>query len=477
MNDRPPRYHPPTTPDPAQSPPLRRREQGRSSPQSTATPETTFQATLQAAAPSGPTVASALPRQPFGVTFYYGWVIVACAFATMAIGVNARTAFSLLYPALLAEFGWARGETAGAFAVGFIFSAFLGPIIGMTLNRFGPRLIMPIGSVMMAAGFVGTTYVTEPWMLYPTFGMLVVGGSTILGYIGHSATLPLWFQRRRGLAVGLAFSGVGVGAMTLMPFAAHIIQTQGWREACWTIAVIVVGLLVPLNLIAQRRRPADLGLLPDGDMAPPAGAKARIKEPDGPTVAQALAMPAFWFLALSTFAMLWTWYSIQVHQTQYLLDIGFSADMGALALAAVSALGVIGQINGGWMADRLGREGAWTIGCAGFALCYVLLIIMSNAPSMLLLWLMIIAQGFFGYGLTAVFASAPADLFQGRNYSSIFGVLSVSAALGGGAGPFFTGLLYDLDGNYTRAFTLAIIWSAVSIAAMWLAAPRRARRR
>ena len=405
-------------------------------------------------------------------------MIVACAFATMAVGVNARTAFSLLFPALLDEFGWERGETSGAFAVGFLVAALLGPVTGMALNRFGPRIVMPAGSLMMAAGFVGTTYVTEPWMLYPTFGVMVIGGSTILGYIGHSASLPLWFQKRRGLAVGLAFSGVGVGAVTLLPLAAWIIEAQGWRDACWTIAAIVLLLLAPLNLIVQRRRPEDMGLLPDGaaEAADPAGRAAAAQAAEGPTLGQAVARPAFWFFALAAFGMLWNWYAVQVHQTQFLLDVGFTPEVATLALALVAAAGVLGQINGGWMADRLGRETAWTIGCLGFVLCYACLIALRYEPSPLLLWAMVATQGLIGYGLTAVFASAPADMFQGRHYSTIFGFLSVFSSLGGGVGPFVTGWLHDVDGNYERAFGLAILWSLLSIAAMWVAAPRRARR-
>jgi len=407
---------------------------------------------------------------------YYGWIIVACAFATLAIGVNARTAFSLLYPEILAEFGWSRGETAGAFSMGFVFAAGMGPLVGLSLNKFGPRIVMPTGSLMMALGLVGTTYISAPWMLYVTFGVLVVGASTILGYIGHAATLPMWFQRRRGLAVGLAFSGAGVGALLLIPLGG-VIQSLGWREACWAIALVVIGLLAPLNLIAQRRRPEDMGLLPDGDTAAPLAAGAQPKPLGGPTLAQAMAMPSFWFIAIAAFGMLWSWYAVQVHQTQYLIDIGFNANMATLGLAAVATFGIAGQINGGWMADKIGREGAWTIGCFGFAACYAILILMREAPSIPLFWLMIAAQGLLGYGLTAVFASAPADLFQGKNYSTIFGVLSVAASLGGGAGPYFTGLLHDIFGNYETAFLVCIGWSVISVIAIWIAAPRRARRR
>lgn len=418
-------------------------------------------------------------RPPFGLPFYYGWAIVACAFATMAVGVNARTAFSLLYPAILDEFGWARGETAGAFAIGFVCAAFLGPIVGLMLNRFGPRVVMPAGSLMMSGGFVSMTFVTEPWMLYPTFGVLVIGGSTILGYIGHGATLPLWFQRRRGLAVGIAFAGVGIGAVTMLPLSAWIIETLGWRNACWTIAALVFGLLAPLNLIVQRRRPQDIGLQPDGAPEPPPAPAGTMSAPsdEGPTLGQALARPAFWFFALAAFGMLYNWYAVQVHQTQYLLDIGFDVDTATLALALVSLCGVAGQINGGWLADRVGREGAWTVGCLGFVACYVFLILMRESPSVTLLWAMVAVQGLIGYGLTAVFAAAPADMFQGRNYSTIFGVLSVFSSLGGGAGPYFTGLLHDLYGSYEGAFMVAIGWALVSIVAMWLAAPRRSRQR
>ena len=457
MSDAPVRYWPPPRPGPA-------RTSAAGRPRTDQKPQT---ATVEAS------------RQPFGLPFYYGWVIVACAFATMAVGVNARTAFSLLYPAILAEFGWSRGETAGAFSMGFLFASLMGPMVGVLLSRHGPRLIMPAGSAMMAGGFAATTLVTEPWMLYLTFGVLVLGGSTILGYIGHSATLPLWFQRRRGLAVGIAFAGVGVGAVTLLPLAADIIATLGWRKACWTIAGIVFFMLAPLNLIAQRRRPADLGLLPDGDAVKTdaAGLRQSVEQPDGPTLREALRTAAFWFLALAAFAMLWNWYAVQVHQTQYLLDVGFDADTAALALALVSAAGVLGQINGGWLADRIGREGAWTIGVFGFAACYGFLILLAAGPDPVLLWAMVLAQGLVGYGVTAVFASAPADLFQGRNYSTIFGVLSVFSTLGGAAGPYFSGLLYDLNGAYREAFLVAIAWCGVSIAAMWLAAPRRARRK
>src|SRR5713226_1990021 len=109
--------------------------------------------------------------------FFYGWFIVAVAFVTMGIGVNTRTAFSLMFPPILDEFGWARGLTAGAFSFGFLISAFLGPVLGRLMDRRGPRAVMLLGVAMVGAGLGLAPLVTTPWHLY-----LMVASQGVLGY-------------------------------------------------------------------------------------------------------------------------------------------------------------------------------------------------------------------------------------------------------------------------------------------------------
>ena len=122
---------------------------------------------------------SDLPKTPWQarIPFFYGWVIVAVSFVTLAFGVNARTAFSLLFPPLLDDFGWDRGLTAGAFSVGFFASTLYAPFSGMLMDRFGPRFVLSLGTVLVSAGMAGAVYISEPWHLYLTLGILVVGGS------------------------------------------------------------------------------------------------------------------------------------------------------------------------------------------------------------------------------------------------------------------------------------------------------------
>src|ERR671927_1381309 len=94
---------------------------------------------------------------------FYGWVIVAVVFVTMGIGVNARTAFSLLFPPILAEFRWDRGVTAGAFSFGFVVSGIMSPLIGRLMDRFGPRGVMELGVVLMGGGMLLAPLTSQPW--------------------------------------------------------------------------------------------------------------------------------------------------------------------------------------------------------------------------------------------------------------------------------------------------------------------------
>jgi len=420
-------------------------------------------------------------RRPFARPFY-GWSIIAVAFVTMGIGVNARTAFSLFFPPILDEFGWPRGLTADAFSFGFLVSAFLGPVLGRLMDRRGPRAVMLLGVAMVGAGLGLAPLVQAPWHLYLTLGVLVGGGTVCLGYTGHALFLPNWFVRRRGLAIGIAFSGVGVGAIIILPWLQRLIAGAGWRTACLAMAALVVATLAPLNLLT-RRRPEDVGLLPDGDVAPTDTTRGRhlsnVVDDDWAsvdwTLARAMRTGRFWWVVVGFVGGLFAWYAVQVHQTKYLIEIGFTPARAAGALGLVGFTGIVGQIALGHLSDRVGREWVWTLACVGFVLSYALLLAMREHPTPALLYLMVGAQGVLGYGLASVFGAIPAELFQGKHYGTIFGTLSLASIVGGAIGPWVAGALYDRTGSYVLAFWLAIGASVMSAVAMWLAAPRKVR--
>jgi MFS family permease len=415
--------------------------------------------------------------------FYYGWLIVGIAFVTMAIGVTARTAFSLLMPPLISEFGWDRGLAAGAFSFGFLVSAVLSPIVGRVIDAWGPRIVILTGVLLTTAGLCLAPLIERPWHLYATLGFLVGGGANMMTYTVHSQFLPNWFVRRRGLAISIAFSGAGAGAIALLPWLQSIILTRGWRSSCWTIGLLVLLVVAPLNLLV-RKRPEDIGLLPDGDaLLPSAADKRQVSNIADPawvaiewTLTRAMRTTRFWLIVLGYFCALFAWYAVQVHQTKYLTEIGFTPLLAAWALGLVSVAGIPGQIILGNLSDRIGREWVWTAGCAGFAVCYGALIALERAPSHTLLYLMVLSQGFLGYALTSVMGPIVAEIFEGPHYGSIFGTVAVALIGGGAAGPWVTGVIHDATGSYRLAFVLAIACCLTSAVAVWIAAPRKVRR-
>jgi MFS family permease len=413
--------------------------------------------------------------------FFYGWVIVVVTFVTMAIGVNARTAFSLFFPPIIDEFGWERGVTAGAFSFGFLVSGAVSPLIGRLMDRAGPRAVMEFGVALMGGGLLLAPLTKEPWHLYVTIGVMVGAGSVCLGYSGQSLFLPNWFNRRRGLAMGLAFAGVGIGSVTLLPWVQFMIEQTGWRTACTTMGILVLVVLAPINLLL-RKRPEDIGLEPDGDATPSASSAKQLTNIVDPawvsidwTLGRAIRTSRFWWIALGYFGGLYIWYAVQVHQTKYLLDIGFSPGVAVWALGAVSLLGIPGQIWLGHLSDRFGREWIWTAGCLGFAICFAALIALKPFPTLFLVYLMVLAQGALGYGLTSIMGAVVLEIFQGKHYGSIFGSIMLAALAGGAAGPWVTGFLHDLSGSYTTAFAIAIAVSGLSAFAIWMASPGKIR--
>ena len=419
---------------------------------------------------------------PSRLPFYYGWVIIGVAFVTMAIAVTARTSFSLLLPPLISEFGWDRGLIAGAFSFGFLVSTVLSPIAGRLMDTHGPRVVIGCGVCLMSSGLLLAPWIEKPWQLYATLGVLVSAGANLTTYTAHSLFLPKWFVRRRALAISIAFSGAGVGAFVLLPLLQTIIGRDGWRASCTLMGLLTLFVVGPLTQLL-RRTPASIGLLPDGATQTAATDTTRnasnVVDPVWVaidwTLARAIRTSRFWWIALGYFCALFAWYAVQVHQTKYLIEVGFTPLVAAWALGIVAVVAIPGQIGLGALSDRIGREWVWSVACSGFALCYVLLIALETNPSLPLLYLMVFSQGFLGYAISSVMGAIVAEIFEGPHYGSIFGTMTIALVLGGAAGPWVAGAIHDATGSYRLAFLLAIACCGVSAAAIWMAAPRNVR--
>ena len=193
------------------------------------------------------------------------------------------------------------------------------------------------------------------------------------------------------------------------------------------------------------------------------------------TPALAMKTARFWWLVVGYFCGGYVWYAVQVHQTKYLVEIGFAPMEAAWSLGVVALAGIPGQIVLGAVSDRIGREIVWSMSCAGFAICYGALLLLAATPSQPLLYVMVLSQGLLGYAVTAMMGPIVAEIFEGKQFGTIFSLLMTSLIGGGAVGPFVTGLLHDWTGNYTAAFAIGVVLSVVCAVAVWFAAPAKVR--
>ncbi len=418
--------------------------------------------------------------------FYYGWVVVAVSFVTLGIAFGVWYSFSVFYVAILKDFGWNRASTAGIFSLFTITHYFCALAAGSFIDRFGPRLTIPIGALWLAGVLTLLATVKTILGFYLVYGVLAALGVSLIGFVAHASFLPRWFLRRRGLALGIAMSGIGIGMLILPPTIQHLINIHDWRYAYRALAIIVL-LIIPINLFFQRRDPSQLGLKPDGA---PERDSVKVPTPEQPqksilildpdwdaiawTSRKAIATRRFWLLAGGFFFGPFAIQGILLHAVAGMVAGGLTATRAAAVFGILGVFGSLGKITLGFSGDRWNRETAHTIGMTAATLGVIALAATPLNPD-LLPWLFAASFG-FGYGAVApIFPSIAADIFQGSHFGRIFGLLSLSLGFGGATGAWFSGFIFDLTGSYHTAFAFDIAALWLSCAFFWLAAPRKIR--
>lgn len=420
--------------------------------------------------------------------FYYGWLIVAAAFVSLGLTYTVWYSFSVFYVALLEEFGWSRAASAGVFSLFVIVVGIAGAAAGTLADRFGPGRIVSVAVTILAAGLVACSRINNLWQFYLFFGVVTAIGLSATGWVTCVTMINRWFYARLGAAIGIASSGIGVGILLMVPLSQWLINQLGWRTAYVTLAGIVLTGVLPIALLLMQGRPEDLGLLKDG-LRPGTEPSARGNIParrsrvvdekwaNTPwTLATAIRTRRFWMLSATMALANIATQMIFVHQVAFLVDGGYDKLLAASVVGLVGLFSVGAKIGWGWVSDRLGREITWSLGLANIVLAIILLSLTRYFPAMALTYVYALAFA-LGYGATAPLTPAvAADLFAGRRFGSIYGTLTIANGMGSATGAWLAGYIFDLTGSYLTAFGLGAGCSILSIAAMWMIAPRLVRR-
>jgi MFS family permease len=394
------------------------------------------------------------------------WLVVGAVWLTLAIASGLYFSFPVFFVALLEDFGWSRGATAAAFSISSIVQGVLSPVVGMLVDRLGPRRVMLGGACMLGAACVLASRIGALWSLYAVIGVLAAAGVCAVSWVPSGALIARWFAERRSSMMGLAFSGMGAGVLAIGPLAQWLIIGYGWRAAYVALGLGTLAVLVPLIWLGVREAPAPVPA--EG------GAPARAASADPPReVRTALRTRAFWALFFAYLCTPLAVFSVVTHQVAFAVDHGFPRLLVAGIFGLTGLLSVAGRILFGVAADRIGRAMSATIsyGCTALGtLCLLSLEIWPHAAA-LYAYALLFGLGFGARG--PIITAMASQLFPGRRFGAIYGFLSVGNGLGGGVAPWYAGVIHDVTGSYRVAFLIAVSFCVIGSACFWLARPPR----
>ena len=391
-------------------------------------------------------------RPRFGV--FRGWIVVGAVFLVTLAGFGSAYTFSSFLGSLQHDFNASRGSVSLVFSLaGFLYFA-LGAVSGPWADRWGARRLTVPGMLLVGVGLVLAGCATTIEQVYAAYG-LGVGLGVGCAYVPALGAVQRWFVRRRGLASGLAVSGIGVGTLVMPPAATWLIATYGWRAAYMVLGafVLIVGASAALLI---ENDPHRRGIGPDGDpIAPaPAGAGAA-----GLTLRQALRTRQFQGLYAACLACGVGVFVPFVHLVPYALDHRVAPVSAALLLGAVGVGSTAGRLFLGGLADRMGRSRFLVAMFAGMtASLGVWALAASFWP---LLAFALIFGAFYG-GWVGILPAVVTDWFGGRNAGAIIGVLYTSVAIGTLIGPSAAGFAFDLYHSYTLSIAGCIAANAIA---------------
>jgi MFS family permease len=338
---------------------------------------------------------------------------------------------------------------------------------------------MPLGIGILGITTAGCSWARELWHFYLLFGILMPLGSAFSGWPILAPALMNWFEKRRGLVMGLGQMGGGLSFVYSI-FVQFIILHYGWRFTFLVLAGTLALILLPLYILFFYYRPQDRGLIPYGlaigvTNQGPAQKESVTKTPLLPewTLSQVLRSYRLWLLVLS-YALFWGIgaYLVLAHQVRFAQDAGYSSMFSVSIFALYGMTLFLGQLSG-FISDRMGREKAATLAVALSMIALVALISVRDISQPWLLYLYSICFGFGGGLFTPTIFAGSADIFYGRHFGAVSGLLLTGMGVGGIFGPWLGGYIFDRTGSYIPAFILCLICIALSCIIFWIAAPRK----
>ena len=371
---------------------------------------------------------------------------------SIASGINFHGFGNFIIP-LGEEFGWSRTTISVVFSVARLESGLIGPVEGWAVDRFGPRRLIAVGIPLMGLGYMAMSRIDGLLAFFFVYVFMIALGNSLGMSTPITASVANWFNRKRGLAFGIMWSGVGIGGL-FVPALGWLVEAYGWRSAALMVGVFIAVLGVPVAAV-MRHRPEPYGYYPDGIVPEEVRASGVTRRPVLPdlsndfTAREALRTSSFWFLTLSIMARSLVSGGIGLHLVPFFVDLGASSVTAATLAGSVGLMSIPGRFGLSALGDYINKR---YVMVASLALMAVSIVFMARAPSVTAVIPILVAFSASQGGISVIPQSLIADYFGRRSYATIQGFRSTIQMLGIIAGPIISGYVYDTTGSYTIAF-------------------------
>lgn len=399
---------------------------------------------------------------------FYGWWVVAASCVGLFWGVPITVySFSVFLKPLMQDFHASRAAISLAFTLKLVVSALITPLVGWLISQYGARKVIFFATGMLGVILLSNKALTGSlwhfYFFYAALGPLISG----MGPIPYGHVVSHWFDRRRGLALGLMMLGIGSGAMIMPPFAQALINHYGWHSGYAILGCLV--LLVPIPVVAAiiKEKPQDVGLFPDG-ARPRLGAAPLGDSLPGLSRNDAWRSRTFWFMVCAFSLVSVSVQGCLVHMTAMLTDRGINAQSAAFGISLVGAAVLIGRVGTGYLLDRFFGAHVAALFFGGAAAGIGLLMI-NGTPSIAFLGAFLV-----GLGLGAevdMIAYLVSRYFGLRSFPEIYSLVFGAFALAGAFGPLLMGAGFDFTGSYHAPLITFFAATLVATVLMTLLGP------
>ena len=386
--------------------------------------------------------------------FYGWWLVLITLFLNATTGSPVFGGVGVWVDAFENEFGWSRAQLSLAFSIGQLEGSVVGPLVGIVVDRVGPRKVVLAGVLIIGVGFLILTRTESLLMFYVSYAVIMLGASGG-GWLPMMTVLNNWFDRKRTMAMGIGGIGFSLGSFLLVPALAWMVvpDNAGWRLTSLGLGLFFIIIAFPVSRLI-RNTPEEYGDVPDGmveanPIIKSTNDSSNISKERDYSIVEVLKIPAFWIISICHACSTMLIGTMTVHLILALKDQGISVQVGALIWGSTMGFSGIAQVFGGWMGDKVPKNVALgLLGC----LQSVGVIFSTFLTSVYLAPIFIVVYG-IGFGARIPLGTAIRGEYFGRKaFGKVLGLSMMPMSLMMMLGPLIAGKMYDIQGTYDYAF-------------------------